>query len=859
VIIEKALTQFARRDAGRERRDRLEILTALLDRPAFDPLFRPDVIHIPRGHPVYRWECLIAGCERAVSQGRDMCPTHVNEWKDLRKTGMTRAEFNRTAKPLPVVIPMEPSRCLICPNRPAFGSGGRLCFRHTHRWRFHRRDHGQDVDFEEWLSGEQIYDGYGQCRTAACPELANSALGLCPRHESRYRTEKRPGRASLPPNWFHTHETRCLPVPVTYQDEAAFQRWCADTDPIPRPGRLSLLGLHPLITAEFKWGLDSHTHGRRPRWEMAWVQQLADFCRRRQLRSLTDIDLQECSPKGAMIAGEIIKGLMLVYFTPVDTRAAGFIETEHFGVRFPDRTSHFDLTPITQRWLRDLLWDFMADALRSPKLPRTSGRFDLMRRAIVQLSAFLRLEAPAGGEDPTLLRQEHMVRFVADVRHRERDGLPALGLVLPDGTAPVLTATTRRYTLNGVRKLLRGTLENGHVEHLGLDRAFVTACPHGGDVPRKPRSAFPDHVARALAEETNLRRLAQDYDPQDQGVRDMWVAIVFTGRRCTEVLDLRLDCVGRLGGLPMLWHDQTKVGNYNDAIRIPEILYNLVRERQRKTLDRFEARHGRPPTSQERAGMALFPTPVCNLDGRNAISYNWFQVRFRDWVDHLDLGGYFVAHQARHTLATNLLRQGATLTHVRRYLGHCSDRMAEHYIHLSHSDLEDVLHHVWVAGPGSARPGEVLSEGTTAMNRDQAMAMALDLSRRSTPAEGGFCTFQPVVQGGACPWNLDCHNCDRFVLSGADLLYWRRKREQWASLAERAPDDATADYLHSVFAPTAQAIDGLEKALAGIGLLDDALSLDIRKPQDYFRRIWNIAFRATDLADAGITEREEGA
>ncbi len=76
-----------------------------------------------------------------------------------------------------------------------------------------------------------------------------------------------------------------------------------------------------------------------------------------------------------------------------------------------------------------------------------------------------------------------------------------------------------------------------------------------------------------------------------------------------------------------------------------------------------------------------------------------------------------------------------------------------------------------------------------------------------------------------------------FVLSGADLLYWRRKREQWASIAERAPDDATADYLHQVFEPTARAIDGLEKALAGLGLLQDALALDLRRPQDYFHRL----------------------
>ena len=93
-------------------------------------------------------------------------------------------------------------------------------------------------------------------------------------------------------------------------------------------------------------------------------------------------------------------------------------------------------------------------------------------------------------------------------------------------------------------------------------------------------------------------------------------------------------------------------------------------------------------------------------------------------------------------------------------------------------------------------------------------------------------------------------NCDKFVLSGADLLYWRRKREQWRLLAEGAPDDATADYLHRYFEPTARAIDGLEKALAGLGLLDQALALDLRKPQDYFHRVWATAFRATDLAEA---------
>ena len=248
----------------------------------------------------------------------------------------------------------------------------------------------------------------------------------------------------------------------------------------------------------------------------------------------------------------------------------------------------------------------------------------------------------------------------------------------------------------------------------------------------------------------------------------------------------------------MFWHDQTKVGNYDAAIRIPERLYDVLAERQRKTLDRFTARYGYRPTGAQRAARAV-PHDYRSHDGTASLTHQWFYSRFR-------LGGRHGPRPFRpapgpahpgHQPAPH----GATLTHIRRYLGQVSDRMAEHYVHLSHSDLEDVLQHVWVAGPGTANPGELLAGTAAPLSREQAQALAIDLSRRSTPAEGGFCTFQPVVDGGACPWNLDCHSCDKFVLSGADLLYWRRKREQWRLLAERAPDDATADYLTTTSSP----------------------------------------------------------
>jgi hypothetical protein len=39
----------------REPRDRLELLTALINGPGFDPVFRDDVIRIPPGHRIYPW------------------------------------------------------------------------------------------------------------------------------------------------------------------------------------------------------------------------------------------------------------------------------------------------------------------------------------------------------------------------------------------------------------------------------------------------------------------------------------------------------------------------------------------------------------------------------------------------------------------------------------------------------------------------------------------------------------------------------------------------------------------------------------------------------------------------------------
>ncbi|TXL84986.1 site-specific integrase [Streptomyces sp. IB2014 016-6] len=849
-------------DDRRSKRDRLEMLTALIDGPSFDGLFRDDLIVVPPDHPVYFWQCDVKGCGRTRRVSSEMCFEHHREWKS---SGVGRADFLRTAKPLAPRDRCDLGPCRICPDRPSSTARWDLCRQHENHWRQARREK-PGADFAEWLARRLPLPGFGTCRVVACSYTSVSAVRLCEPHEGRFWRAGRPGGArALVDASKLGGERHGDSVEFCYDDEAAFQRWCAEEDATHRIGVINLLGTSPLLRAELKWGLFAHAQVKHhSAWSITNIQRLVNRCRRAGITSLFELVDDVCSGPvrwvaerhSMLIAAEIISGLRCVYYSPADTRDAGFIETEHFGRRFPNAQSNFDLRAVPQRWLRNLLWDHMAGALRSTRAPRARSSFDANRRACIELGAFLEIDAPGGGHDPEELRVEHAQRFVADLRRRAREGMPSLGLVRADGKPSIVTEGSRQRNFNCLRGLMTNALTSGEAECIGLHREFIVEFPYGGPIRTGRRNPFSDDVARALADEHNLQQLAREHDPHDRGLRDIWETIVATGRRAGEVIKLRLDCIGRYRGLPMLWHDQTKVGNYNEGIRIPEYLFERLDARRGTTLARFEHQCGRPPTAAERQDLALFPSRVRNISRDRAISYGMFSTGFKAWVDSLDLGGS-VAHQARHTLATKLLAVGASLAHIRRYLGQVSDRMAEHYAHVQHSDLDDYLSAVWVAGPGAANPGELLSNDTTPFSRAEAVALALDLSRRSTPTEGGFCTFQPVVNGGACPWDLDCTNCDKFVLSGADLLYWRRKQEQWRSLAERAPTDEAADWLHQLFEPTARAIAGLEKALAGLGLLDQALALDLRRPQDYFQRIWSLNFRASDLVDLPDEENPE--
>ena len=620
---------------------------------------------------------------------------------------------------------------------------------------------------------------------------------------------------------------------------------------MPWPGQIILAGLAPLPAAEIRWGLFAHTQRERhTRWDTGWVQALVNTCRARGTGSLTELDLSSCTTFAAMVAREMLHDLRLAYFTPEASRDAGFIETDHFGVRFPERGSHFDLTGIAQRWLRDLLWDYLAGLLRSPDCPRSGGTFDAFRRAATELGAFLAVDAPGGGHDPALLTAAHIQRFAADQRHREREGLASLVMRRQDGTPSIVTTTTRAITFNHARKLLRWALDCGAAEQAGLSREFITAMPAAGPTPVRKRSPFPDEVARALADEANLARLAEVHDPSDFGLRDIWETIIVTGRRVSEVLQLRLDCTGRYGGLAMLWHDQTKVGRYDQAIRIPESLFSAARRapgNHRVPVHR-PARprpHGRraggdgavprplpQPRRDRRGHLPVVPPPVQGL-GRRARHRPLGRPPGQAHAGHQPAAPRRDPHPHPPLPRARLRPDGRALHPAQPFRpGRCPaarvGRRARH-----------------TPAPARCCPGPPRRSPASKPRRSRstcpgaappptAGSAPSSPSSTAAPARG---TWTATTAPTSCCPAPTCSTGGANASSGTPSPN--------APPTMPPPAGCTRCSLRPRPPST-----GWKPPWPALGLLDDALALDLRRPQDYFQRVWNIGFRATELASA---------
>ena len=813
------------------RLDPIERFETLLAGPNFPGWLRNEPLSFDRDDPIFGYGCGIESCGQHSTQAGVWCTQHARDRLSAQQQGIGEAAWKAAALPFPT-RPVGPaggtrSACRFCPERDAAGDG--LCLRHRAMWTRARKIAGDRFDETRWAARQNALPGSGPCLVPVCPSNAELSPALCPRHRIAWRHAGRPTGTDL-------------------------ARWLPKVKTGSR-GVISLAGLPPLLAAEIRYGLWAHTKAPAPaRWHPMWLRTLARSCHATGIGSLMDLNPRDSTwtPQPDAV-NRIVKDLQAdvgaIHQTRWETRDLGRIDTNYWGFRFPDRRAPFDLAAISQRWLRDITWDYLADLLDGPGRPRTAGPLEQIRRSLVCLSAYLRECDPFQGARPETLTGSTGKDFVADFTRRVTGRQPVRGIANRDGSTTAATPTTYALTMNAVRRVLRWALESGAAHTITLPREFIVAIPFGGAPSTKNPRPFSDPVLATLSDPANIALLAAR-DTRDGGVADIWSIQVRCGRRIGEVVKLRFDCVSEHLGRTWMWVDMTKVGKLDYAIQIPRDTYDLVRSRQEKTLRSFRAKHGSVPTAAQRRTIALFPSRVSNPTFERSISISRFAIAFKAWIcsDDIALPGH-TTHQARHTLATRLIGAGASMAHVKKVLGHVSERMGESYVLIAGSQVEPFLQQVWVKGPGSTAPGQVV---LTPNEQERTAATQLMVDLAAVPTEHGLCTFKPVVGGHDCPFDRQCHSCEHFVITGADYSYWKRQEQRWAAMAEGAPDDTARDYIYQAFEKSSTALAGLEKALLALGLLDQARDVDLRNPhQDFFDPIWRQGWRAGDLIQLG--------
>lgn len=811
------------------RLDPLTRFETLLAGPGVARYLHREPITFDAQDPIYGYCCAVTGCALHSTQAEWWCTRHSEQRRAALRAGIGEADWRGTAVAFPRLrARISPGGrlpcCRFCPDRDAIA--GDLCRRHEVALATAQRRTVTLFDETAWVARQTPLPGFGDCQVTSCSRRSEQPPGLCPSHRRAWVAAGSPGAQAM-------------------------HGWLSKATGRPTAGDVSLAGLPPLLAAEIRYGLWAHTTSVAPaRWHPMWLRRLVKSCLKVGANSLLELDPDDghWTPQPAAV-NRVLRQMRTdvdpVHHSRADTRELGCLDPTYWGLRFSDRRSAFDLTPIRQRWLRELTWDYLAAVLDGTARPRTAGPFEQMRRSAVCFSVYLNDYDPDRGQRPDTLSAATARQFVADLTRRVTTHASMLGVTNVDGSASTATAVTQALTLNALRRLMRAAMDSGAAAAIGLTREFIVALPFGGAVSFRNPRPFSDQVLRELSDPANIA-LLDAMDPHDGGLADIWSIQVRCGRRISEVIKLRWDCVSEHLGRTWLWVDMTKVGKLDYAIQIPRDVYDLVLIRQATTIERYRLRHGNEPTAAQRRLIALFPSRVTNPSFHRSLSSSTFTVAFKAWIesDTMRIPGC-TTHQARHTLATRLVKAGASMTHVKQVLGQVSERMAESYVLIAGSEIEPYLQQVWVTGPGAVHPGEVVLTPSP-MEKNTAEQLLVDLA--AVPTEHGLCTFKPVVGGFDCPFGRNCSSCEHFVLTGADYGYWKRQEQRWATMAEAAPDQSARDYIYAAFEKSSQALAGLEKALLALGLLEQAKDLDLRNPhQDFFDPIWRQGWRAGDL------------
>jgi integrase len=781
---------------------------------------------------------------------------HAKEYSSLRDS-VELSDFVRTAEPssahrLGWGLTRKPD-CQICgPARESYSY--RFCRRHSHS-RFNALRRG--ITEADWLGAQKPLPPVEGCVVERCVHdgalyaaVGSEKFRTCDSHYNQWK-------------WWRKTIGR-------EPDRDAWTEWLGSvadesvTSTTTGRGTLTLAHLPPKLQYEIRYALHRHASTpRRTHWRPAAIQKAVDVLAGAAAQSLNDPvvgQLARSQKRGSgerRILGDLpiaARSLILTRemameigcFDPAVVGATAFRDSQNGQ----HRRKAWDLTGVLQRWLRDLLWNYLADEALGPEGKRPTGTTISQRiGGTVLLSRILHQNRADRGEVPELLgvADAQALKDTWDLWFQEQ--IPLLGRTDSPSvrSAPLNEATRYLYMFSMRTVLLRSREKRRTPAQLDSFILSMPEYPPRRAAPR-PRPLRYDDFQR-LVDADNIRAL-EALDNDDVGFADIWLTQAFQGGRIGETINLRLGCIGLIGAAqPYLWRDITKIGIvdygmpcylpvYERLLRRREISLARLRKRYSDDLAALDDHQRAKLEARWDREMPLFPGPISNPDLVIAVSSSWFREVWSAWFESLGLAG-ITTHQTRATLATSLLNNGAPPALVRQLLGHFSEEALAHYAKYNSDTMTRHLQQVWAASPGMDKPGAILLRPTD-LKTDNPAAAAARIDLTVVPVEHGLCRYGPVIGGAQCPRAKNCSAgpqgpCEHFVLTGADLAYWERKRDAATHFAEGAPTDEARDYILSQWEPWEPVLTNLREALDELGLLEAATDLDLRSPvHDYF-------------------------
>ena len=847
----------------------------------FPPWLLSEPIEFPPHHDTYGWACRVNGCDGAFG-GLDndlLCDRHARQYRAVRGP-VTLDEFVSSAEPASVAksrgwaLSRRPD-CAICGSNRQSRTNG-YCALHSASW-YNARSRG--VSEARWRRTQRPRPPADPCSVPACVRdggswFAGERTGgrrLCENHERIWRNLKsQDAESPLPWDVFLASDS--------VQDSLTTQLR-------RRRGQLSLAHLPQGLQNEIRYGLHRHAKAaRRTRWLPTELQKFIDTLAAHGVTSLDDPLVSELTPKAGIPDGsrspadrrrrriwmDLPVAARSLTLTAAAAKAAGLFDPILVGASpFPnsaargyDKQRGWDLTAVSQRWLRDVLWEHLRDESCKPEGKAPSYATVRLRvSGIILLSRVLRQNRHDHGDEPARLGQADAIAVKDTLDLWIRDQIPLPTETAWEGDDRALTELTRSRYMRCIRMVLQRSHEQRRTPPGTV--SFIFNLPEY-PYPQRNRRPRPlsDGDYRLLVAQESLATL-DALDAKDVGVADVWFTHAVQGGRIGETLSLRLGCIGKVGNAqPYLWRDVSKVNVVDYGMPCHELVYERLRARQEKTRAKLRERYAEELAALDEHARTkfeaqwdrdkpLFPAVIRNPDLTIEISTSGFSRAFTEWIESLGLKDV-TTRRTRATLATSLLNNGAPATLVRQMLGHMTEKALAHYARYTDETMQQHLQQVWAAGPGMDKPGTILLRPTE-VNTDDSGAAAARIDLTTVPVEHGLCRYGPVVGGAQCPFQKNCSGgpngpCEHFVLTGADLAYWERKRDAAYHFAEGAPNDEARDYILSQWHPWEPVLSGLREALDELGLLEQAEQLDLRAPrQDYFNPLFSTGFQVSQL------------